>query len=230
MYMKKLVLLAVAALMATVSVNAQFEAGKWSIQPKIGLGVSSISHAGDLQIAANTSLSNQITGAALMGAELEYQLVNQVSVAAGLNYTVQGTGWDNFNSSGVQFKDPRVELGYVKVPLVLNYYFAKGWAVKAGVQFGFMTNADVKMRAEGKMAAFGTNRDATIDYSMDMMDDYKKFDVSVPVGISYQFSIPWVLDFRYQWGLTKVNKESVDGQKDMKNNVFMLTFGYKFAL
>ena len=50
------------------------------------------------------------------------------------------------------------------------------------------------------------------------------------MGISYEFKVPIVIDLRYNLGLTKVNKESVSGVKDYKNNVVSLTVGYKFAL
>ena len=73
-------------------------------------------------------------------------------------------------------------------------------------------------------------RDVTIDYSVDYKDDFEKFDLSIPFGVSYQFNNPFVIDARYQLGLTKLNKESGKGIKDLKNGVFMITFGYKFAL
>ena len=66
------------------------------------------------------------------------------------------------------------------------------------------------------------------DDNSDFKDACKKFDVSIPVGVSYQFKAPVTLDLRYNIGLTKVNKESAD--KDLKNNVVQLTVGYKFAL
>ncbi len=51
------------------------------------------------------------------------------------------------------------------------------------------------------------------------------------MGVSYQIpTIPIVIDARYNLGLTKVNKESEEGYKDLKNNVIQLTVGYKFAL
>lgn len=46
------------------------------------------------------------------------------------------------------------------------------------------------------------------------------------MGVSYEFSNV-VIDARYHLGLTKINKE---GDKSMKNSVFMLTFGYKFDI
>lgn len=229
--MKKILMMVVAAMMATVNANAQFEQGTWSLQPMIGGGAATLTNADDVYLdLGNTKIDNQMTAAGLTGIELEYQFAEKMSVAAGLNLSIQGTGWENFRQDGVKYENPRAELSYVKVPLLFNYYFAKGWAVKAGVQFGFMVDANIKTHIETTSEMLGNKRDVTIDYAYDMKDDFEKFDFSIPIGISYQFRKPWVIGAQYQLGLTKVNKHSGDGIKDMKNSVFMLTFGYKFAL
>ena len=57
-------------------------------------------------------------------------------------------------------------------------------------------------------------------------EGFKKFDLSIPLGLSYQFS-DFVIDARYNLGLTKVNK---DGDSSSKNGVIQITLGYKFAL
>ena len=49
--------------------------------------------------------------------------------------------------------------------------------------------------------------------------------------MSYELSnVPVVIDMRYNLGLTKINKESEPGYKDIKNNVIQVTAGYKFTL
>lgn len=60
------------------------------------------------------------------------------------------------------------------------------------------------------------------------MDNMEKFDVSIPVGISYQFNVPIVIDARYNIGLTNAIKDN--GDESYKNMSFQLTVGYKFAL
>ena len=42
--------------------------------------------------------------------------------------------------------------------------------------------------------------------------------------------MPIVVDARYNIGVTRVNKEQVEGDKDWKNGVFRVTVGYKFKL
>lgn len=227
--MKKIIVMAVAAFMATAA-NAQFEKGTWSLQPFLGGGFSTITNAKDLKIE-EYRLDKRVTAAYLTGVEAEYQFAKKFSVAAGVNYTSQGTSWEDVKFPGGTKQDAReAKLGYIKIPLVANFYIFKGFAVKAGVQFGFLVNASYNWHQESKEYVIGRNRDVDTYTSLNMMDDTKKFDFSLPVGVSYQFKVPIVIDARYQIGLTKVNKGNILGSKDCRNSVFTLTVGYKFAL
>ena len=58
------------------------------------------------------------------------------------------------------------------------------------------------------------------------MDDVNSFDISIPAGISYDFS-RLVLDARYNFGLLKIFD---DDYLDSKNLTFQLAIGYKFNL
>ena len=229
MLMKKLMMIA-AMMVAAVSANAQFEPGTFSIQPKAGFSIAWLSNMPKLPISTNTTLDKSPVAGVVIGAEAEYQLTNMISLAAGVNYSLQGSGWEDYElksgNNKVELKDAKVELGYITIPVVANFYIFKGFAVKAGIQPGFLTNAKMKATIKGEMD--GSNM--TTDVDNDMKDECKKFDLSVPIGVSYQFKVPVTLDLRYNLGVTKVNKESVSGVDDSKNNVISLTVGYKFAL
>ena len=228
--MKKIIMMAVAAFMATAA-NAQFEKGTWSLQPFLGGGFSTITNAGDLTLGGNKTLDKKTTSVYIIGGEAEYQFANKFSAAAGINYTSQGCGWDDYNDGNVKYKDINLSLGYIKIPIVANYYIFKGFAVKAGIQFGFLVSSKINFHAEGKSNfGDGVNRDTDIYTYVDYKDNFKKFDFSIPVGVSYQFKTPITIDARYQIGLTRLNKYTADGVKDSKNSVFTLTVGYKFAL
>ena len=234
--MKKIMMIAVAAIMATTSAYAQFEKGKWSLQPYAGGVVSSITNAGAYDLDDGTELKKKMSIGYIIGGEAEYQFAKKFSVAAGLNYTTQGCGWkdiDYFDGGAkIKIKDQSDILGYIKIPIVANYYIFKGFAVKAGVQFGFMVSSKFFAHGEADYDLFGDGVKRAVDLygTVDMKDQYKKFDFSIPVGVSYQFKVPIVIDARYQIGLTKLNKYSYDGIKDSKNSVFTLTVGYKFGL
>ncbi len=140
----------------------------------------------------------------VVGPEFEYTLANRFSLALGINYSQQGAKQDKY---AVTYK-----MDYLTVPIVANFYIVKGLAIKAGVQPGL--NVKSKMDATTVQA--------------DFEDAVKKFDLSIPVGLSYEFR-NIVLDARYNFGLTKMfDMNKVD--LNSKNLAFQLTLGYKFTL
>ena len=231
MIMKKLMMIA-ALLVATVSANAQFEAGTFSLQPKIGGVISKVSNMPDLKIptAAGVSLDadKSFYAGALIGVEAEYQLADMFSLAAGLNFAMQGCQWEDtelkIGNESLKLKDNKIQLNYLNLPIVANVYLFKGFAVKTGVQLGFLLSAKRKYDMTGSIGGSS----ATVKYDEDVKDQCKKFDVSIPIGVSYQVpTVPVYIDARYNLGLTKIVK---DIDESVKNQVFQLTVGYKFAL
>ena len=223
--MKKVFVIA-TMIVATLSANAQAEEGSLTIQPHMGGTGSTISNA---DFAPNekgykAKLDKDANAGGIFGVELEYQLSKKFSVAGGLNFMQAGTAWKDTSYGGVKFKDMKVETSYVAVPLVANYYVCKGLALKAGVQFAFLTEAKSKFTAE--------EGNIRLSYDSSCKDQFNKFDLSIPVGISYEFKVPIVIDLRYNIGLTKVNKNAnIFGDSgNNRNNAVTLTVGYKFKL
>jgi len=227
--MKKLMMIA-AMMVAAVSANAQFEPGTWSIQPKIGGTMSKVSNMPKLPIGGNLNLDKSIYTGGLIGAEFEYQIAKPFSLAAGLNYSMQGCKWGDYEykngDKSVKAKDLKIELNYLNIPIVANFYLFKGFAIKTGVQFGFLLSAKEK----GTTVIKDGDRSAETKESLDIKDDCKKFDIAIPIGISYQVpTIPIYIDGRYNLGLSKVFQDELN-DKSCKNQVFQITVGYKFAL
>ena len=233
--MKKIMMIA-AMMVATISANAQFEQGTFSIQPKAGGNAAWLSNMPNLNLGGGVTLDKTPAAGGIVGVEAEYMLTDNFSLAAGLTYGEQGSGYEdyeeNYSGAKVELKDLKVDIDYLNIPVVANYYLFRGFAVKAGVQFGFLTTAKIKGKTITSINGSTTTtemEDKKIG-NQDFKDTLEKFDLSIPMGISYEFKVPIVIDLRYNLGLTKVNKESVSGVKDYKNNVVSLTVGYKFAL
>ena len=199
---------------ATLSANAQNEVGQFTLQPKVGMNLAMLT---DTKInGSDGSFKVDLVA----GVEAEYGIAEKFSVAAGLLYSRQGTSFGDFEAyvnSGtpVGYKGLKYNMDYLNIPIVANYYLAPGFAIKAGIQPGFLMSA--KEKADGVNSA---------DVDVDFKDACEKFDLSIPLGLSYQFS-DFVIDARYNLGLTKVNK---DGDSSSKNGVIQITLGYKFAL
>lgn len=219
--MKKL-LIASLMMLSGIAANAQYDAGTWSLQPKLGVGAAWINNNDFYH--NYEKLENQPTAAAVGGVEVEYQAMKPLSFTAGLNLAIRGTAWENFKEGEADKIENRLEMGYIDIPVMAHLYFAKGWALKAGIQFGLNLYADQKTNETGK----SNGRRYTIDTSLDVMDAYKNTEFSIPVGVSYEFKNHFVIDATYNIGLTELS--DIKGMTGYKSGVFMLSCGYKIKL
>lgn len=185
--MKKLFMLAVAAMLATMSVNAQ----QMFIKPMVGGTLTTFS--GDVH-------NNKVKVGLVAGAEFGYNFAENMGVTVGALYSMQG--------SAIKDVDDKIKMNYLNIPVLFNYYIIPGLAIKAGVQPGFLMSSK-----------YGDT---------DMKDYSKKFDLSIPMGLSYEIS-DFVIDARYNLGATNFLKDNNglfwDGKA--RHSVIMLTVGYK---
>ena len=227
--MKKMFLMVAVALMTATGVDAQgrFEPGTFTLQPRVGFTGAIITNMPGIEIGPGIgNIDNSGKGGFFVGADAAYQVNDWFELAVGVNWAQAGSGWKdtNINAMGgtVKFKDLKIATSYINVPITANFYVLKGFALKTGVQFGFLTSAKFK----GEAVATG----ASEKLDRGCKDAFNKFDLSIPVGLSYEFKNHIVLDARYNIGLTKVNKETDPGYKDGRNFSFVFTVGYKFGL
>ena len=188
---------------SVTSAYAQHKVGSATIQSKIGLNISNLTHND------GADSRTEFTG----GVELEYQFTKQLAFAVGLVYSPQGSYANDLNGNvpnGYNVKSTK-QIDYLNVPIVANLYLLKGFAVKLGIQPGFNVKANIETESKGRKENY-------------TLYDVKWFDFSIPIGLSYEYK-NFVADARYNIGFTKV----IDGTKS-KNKVFQFTLGYKFNL
>lgn len=197
--MKKLLMMLV---MATVAMTASAQntlrdKGSFTLQPKAGVGIGTI--------ACNwTTIGGEKDKARIgfvAGLEGEYYAADWFGLAVGLNYAQQG-----FKFEAEDYKET-TKLDYLNVPIVGNFYVAKGLALKTGFQFGFLMNAKLD--------------------SQDIKDLCNKVNFAIPIGVSYEIENV-VLDLRYNLGLNKTNK--ADNGNKARTDLIQITLGYKFNL
>ena len=198
--MKKLMILAIVAL-ASLTASAQQEVGTWSVTPKVGFNLATV-----------TDTDAGMKFGVVTGADLTYQLQKKFAISAGAFYSMQGA---KDKENGVT---STMKLDYINVPILANFYVIPGLAIKAGIQPGFL----LSLKGKGSMKINGQ----WVDQDTSSTDGTEKFDLSIPMGLSYEFS-DFVIDARYNLGLTNVNKAS---DAKAKNAVIMLTLGYKINL
>ena len=194
----------VAAMVSAASTFAQFEPGTLSFQPKAGLNIAYLSNA--------DGADPRFMYAA--GAEVEYQFTKKISLAGSVLYSKQGAKYDVQNSGYVFPNNYKltIKMDYINFPIVANFYILKGFALKVGIQ------PAVNVKAAYSESTYSSD----ISYSSRGVD-IKTFDLSIPVGLSYEFmNRNLVLDARYNIGLTRL----IEGD-DSRNRVAQITAGIK---
>ena len=205
----------VALVAVALSAQAQYEEGDLTIQPRVGVTFSTIS--GSDLLSDDAKMKTNLT----YGFELEYFLMDKLSVAGGLLFTNQGYKFDYYESVDVTNTNKitaKFDNYYATVPITINYYLIEGLAIKAGVQPAFrvktrLNTGDEKLDLDKTLDFLFPNQDVTLN----------KFDLSIPVGFSYEYN-HITFDARYNFGLIKLFK-GINGSS--RNRVITLTLGYK---
>ena len=190
--MKKFFLMAVMAVacLTANAQNARHAAGSFTIQPMIGFSVGTFRG----EYSSSTVTGNEARVGLAIGAEAEYYTsTDWLSLSAGLKYEQLGWKWKDASD---------VKLDYIDIPVMANFYVAKGFALKIGVQPGILVNDNIN-------------------------GDCKSFNFSIPVGLSYEFNNGITLDLRGGYSLTRVDKFNNDDYKYYTDGG-SLTIGYKF--
>ena len=231
------------------------EAGEWSIIPKVGVNLSKLT--GD-KIWLGENSSNYVNSSYKLGYEggvdVEYMVHDRIGVTVGAMYAMQSEKFKDYHigekRAGSEnlyefskFENTRVNFGFLNVPVKCIVYFTDNFALKAGVQLGFMLSSKFKYNvvsglydklnpgniiyydADGNPAQEGS--DVYLAEEIDSKNGYKHFDVSIPVGFSYEYENV-ILEAQYRIGLSKLN---LDGYADkMHSSVFSVTVGYRLPL
>ena len=123
-------------------------------------------------------------------------------------YSQQGVAYDVTGTN-------KLNLNYLNIPVLANFYVYKDLALKVGIQPGFRLTATKKTES------------GNVKTETDVKDGVEGFDLSIPMGASYEYR-NFVLDARYNLGVTKILKGA--DARSSRNSVFMITLGYRFNL
>ena len=206
--MKKLFTL-MALMAVALSAQAQYEEGDITIQPKVGMTISNITDGDKSKINLT------------YGVEFERFFTDQFSASLGVMFTNQGCKYDIYSADGAGnvSDDLKLDIYYGTLPIMANYYVLPGLALKAGIQPAFRVKARIEQNGNK------IDLDNAIDAMYDGNDNkLKTFDLSIPVGLSYEYAHITV-DARYNFGVTKLISNA---DKGIYNKVFIMTLGYKF--
>lgn len=159
---------------------------------------------GGLNVA---SLSNIQGGSSRLGYHAGFLLhvhaTPQFAVQPEFLYSSQGAKYTTSNA------EHNLDLGYLNVPVLLQYMAGSGFRLETGPQLGFLVNVDDKLN--GTSTGFFSS------------SDFKKTDVSWAIGAGYEGRSGLGIDARYNLGLSNINNY---GTTTIHNNVFQVGLFY----
>ena len=193
--MKFFVSVAIAATLMTTTVQAQHV----NVGIKAGLNVYNINNGNNVEYDSKTGFHLGLIG--------HIHLAKQVAFQPEIVYSSQGA---KYTTGGMESK---INLGYINVPLMIQYMFDNGFRLEAGPQVGFLVNAKTET---------GNN-------SVDIKNNLKSTDVALGLGVGYVHpSTGFGVDARYNLGLSNINDNSSvkSTNRGFQFGVFYL-FGHK---
>lgn len=215
--MKKFILIA-GMMLACISGFAQMQPGLFSITPKLGFNVASMSNSGK---SANSRM------AFVAGVDFEYQINRQFAFGLGSIYSQQGIEDDPWT----------LKTDYITLPLTAFYYPVRGLGIYVGVEPAILVRkkAEIFYKQYSEVAElpnvdkvteryineYGLTYEGIFEHSLRA----KRGIVSLPIGVNYEFD-HCVFGLKYSIGLG--NAVVGGGGVSCTHNVFQISLGYRF--
>lgn len=106
--------------------------------------------------------------------------------------------------------DKSTDLGYLNIPVLIQYMFDNGFRLEAGPQVGFLMNAKSKVG----------------NTSTDIKNNLKSAVFSIPLGLGYVTMSGLGFDARYNFGISNIYKPNYG--ETVHSNVFQFDIFYQF--
>lgn len=189
--MKKGLLLTAILLLATTGAFAQY----WNFGPKIGANFSNVNGFDGAKTRVGVTA----------GAFADRAITDGFSLEAGLMWSQQGFLYD-FEGTNV-----RIHLNYVNMPIVTKFYFADGFNLQMGAQFGYLVTAK-QDRPEG----------------IGLKSVFNKYNADIVTGLGYDFRFGLLLEARYHIGLVNLYRGADAFGADLRNGYLNFVAGWRF--
>ena len=126
-----------------------------------------------------------------------------------------------YSNEGAKSKnnnDIRTNLGFINIPVLIQYMFDNGFRLEAGPQVNFLVNA------KERNVNFGSNNSVI---STDVKKRFNSADFSIPLGLGYVSTSGVGFDARYNFGISNIYK--TDAVPITHSNVFQFDIFYQFS-
>lgn len=182
-------LLSIVALFLFVGVtNAQ----EWAFGPKAGVSFSSV----------NGWEGAKTRKGVVAGMFLERMIVPALAVQTDILYSMEGFHFKTGDET------TKVNLDYIKMPIVLKYYMVGGLNLQLGGQLGYLVTKELDNN--------------TLDYDLEALTN--RFSIDLVAGMAYDFCFGLMLEARYNIGVTKM----FNSTKGINNGTLQVAAGWRF--
>ncbi len=149
------------------------------------------------------------------GAFVNVPLSEAFSIQPEIVYSQQGAkAKDDYEMATYTIKNMQQTLGYINVPVMLQYNATPEFYLEAGPEFGLLISAQAKGDINGST------------YKADNKDSMKSFNFGAGIGLGYKFTPNLGVNARYIAGITKILKNNFGDSS--KNTNFQLGVNYYF--
>lgn len=197
--MKKYIVLVVAAIMTTMSMNAQ-EKGEFNYKVRVGASMSTITNNDDAKMEPNFNFA----------VGMDYMLTNKFA----LGLEVQA----NYLGAESKLSEKRMEVLYTSVPVLAKYYVTPWLAVQAGPQVSFLRRATI----DGDKTVNGVK----VKDNLKKVELSIPLGLSFEPKVGKNGDA-LLVDLRYHLGVTPMNKKVDTNPKSNYNSAITLTVGYR---
>ena len=201
----KIILILIISFLFSTKSQAQ-KLTKFYYGPRIGLGVSTF--------AGHDAQHTNYPVGTIVGLYTHTEIKNKFSVDAELNYISLGSFFSTKYNTLDQH-DYRISLGYISLPINLNYRCYKGLNLQLGIQTSAILTAVTEEKYHNKVVKGKS------------LNDFHAIDVGPTVGMYYQFSQGLQFGLRYYRGLQDIYKN--DFKIYNTNLQFLVTFQFARA-
>lgn len=227
----------IAALFALMGMStmgwAQVETGTFSVIPRVGLNLSTISDE-SLTTDVGTMKSKYKAGA-MAGVDLEYRISKPLAASVGAYYSREGCNYkDNVLDHPVPgtynvLSRSYFTIDYLKIPVMARWYVTDKFSVGTGVQAGIgLWNRTHTESQEVKVGESGRYTYSTdIEKANVKGNGLRNVLWSVPVSVAVEYERV-ILDLRYSIPLSKVYQS--DGKHpdgDERLQCWSISVGYR---
>jgi len=181
-----------------------FAQTKFYYGPRIGFGLSTF-------VGKDADYTNFPVGT-IIGFYTQTEISEKFSIDAELNYISMGSLL-TFNKNTAEQTDYKISLGYISLPVNLNYQLYKQFHLQIGLQ----TSAIITALTEQKYQNVLTEKKN--------IGDYHAIDVGPTLGCFYQFEKGLQLGVRYYRGIQTVSKNDLQ----IYNSGIQFLLTYKFS-